>query len=197
MSSQNVAVIHSDSLSPKSDIAKEKEFMFIGQIEEHKGVFDLFTAFKALKNEIDIPIKLTYIGSGQALAKLRKTAANINNVTILGRIDDRRLLEKKISKSFCIVVPSLCYENSPTVIYEAFTLGIPFIASNIGGIPELSGILNGILYEAGDILDLKEKMKNLIKHPGHVGESENRQKLIQELNLDNYLDKLGALFICT
>ena len=35
------------------------------------------------------------------------------------------------------MVPSLCYENSPTVIYEALNSGIPVLASRIGGVGEL------------------------------------------------------------
>ena len=60
---------------------------------------------------------------------------------------------------FRSVVPSICYENSPTVIYEASLVGVPVIASNIGGIPELvvEGE-SGLLVKPGDEQDLARAM---------------------------------------
>ncbi len=36
-----------------------------------------------------------------------------------------------------LVVPSRWYENAPYVVLEAMAAGVPVIASNIGGLPEL------------------------------------------------------------
>ena len=36
-----------------------------------------------------------------------------------------------------LLVPSLCYENTPTVITEAHSHGLRVVASLIGGIPEM------------------------------------------------------------
>jgi glycosyltransferase involved in cell wall biosynthesis len=191
---QDAACIFTDNLKQNNDSNMVKELMYVGQIEDHKGVFDLLSAYKILIKEISIPIKLTFIGGGRELEKLKLAAMRINNVSILGRIDDREQLENMISNAYCVIVPSLCYENSPTVIYEAFSLGIPFIAANIGGIPELSRVFNGILFEAGDTLDLKEKMKSALEHPQHMIEREKQLKIIKSLNIENYLAKLVELF---
>ena len=42
------------------------------------------------------------------------------------------------------------YENSPCVIVEAMASGLPIIATNVGGIPELVNDKTGILVESKD-----------------------------------------------
>ena len=56
-----------------------------------------------------------------------------------------------------LVVPSIWEENSPLVIREAFAAGVPVVASNIGGIPEVvTDEVNGLLFEPGNVQDLHE-----------------------------------------
>jgi glycosyltransferase involved in cell wall biosynthesis len=66
-----------------------------------------------------------------------------------------------------IVVPSLWYENSPTVILEAFAHRIPVIATNLGGMAELvDHEINGLLFHLGDVNDLARQIHRLLKEPG-------------------------------
>ncbi len=70
-----------------------------------------------------------------------------------------------------LIVPSVWQENSPLVIQEAFASRTPVIASDIGGIPELiqdGG--NGLLFQAGNINSLYEKIKSVIDNPQLLSE---------------------------
>ena len=61
-----------------------------------------------------------------------------------------------------IIIASICYDNSPMVIYESFSRSTPVIGSNIGGIPELiTNGYNGLLFEADNPSDLKDKIIKL------------------------------------
>ena len=71
--------------------------------------------------------------------------------------DDKRIIfhgfvdNKEIMKFYeminFLVIPSICYDNSPLVIYESFSTGTPVIGSDIGGIPELiKENYNGFLF---------------------------------------------------
>ena len=65
-----------------------------------------------------------------------------------------------------LVVPSIWPETSPLVIQEAFLAGVPVVASNIGGIPELvAHERNGLLFEAGDVDGLRHALLRLIEEP--------------------------------
>jgi glycosyltransferase involved in cell wall biosynthesis len=61
-----------------------------------------------------------------------------------------------------LVVPSRWFEGCPLVILEAMAAGIPVIASNIGGLPELveHGV-TGLLFEPGNAEELAEAMRLL------------------------------------
>ena len=69
-------------------------------------------------------------------------------VKLLGfQLDTKCLLKK----SSIFVLPSIS-EGHPNTILEAMSLGIPVVASNVGGIPELiSHQRNGILFDPKDV----------------------------------------------
>jgi glycosyltransferase involved in cell wall biosynthesis len=63
----------------------------------------------------------------------------------------------EMQKADCLLLFSNI-ENSPCVIGEALCCGLPVIASNVGGIPELVNEGNGILVNAGDECNLTDAM---------------------------------------
>ncbi|MDO9399616.1 MAG: glycosyltransferase, partial [bacterium] len=129
----NPAPILTSNLSDKEFIKDNIfRFLYVGQIEDHKGIIFLVDAFKELIKKNKQNIKLTIIGDGSKLVVIKKIADN-KYVNILGKIK-REEIFKYFAQANCLIVPSLCYENSPTVIYEAFSIGLPIIASKIGGI---------------------------------------------------------------
>ncbi|MEQ1729815.1 MAG: glycosyltransferase, partial [Vicinamibacterales bacterium] len=65
-----------------------------------------------------------------------------------------------------LVVPSIWPENSPLVIHEAFLAGVPVVASDLGGIPELvHHDENGLLFPAGDADALHAALMRLVSEP--------------------------------
>ena len=65
-----------------------------------------------------------------------------------------------------LVIPSVWIENAPFVIREAFTAGVPVIASNIGGMAEMvEDGLSGLHFSAGDSVDLARVLKRLLDEP--------------------------------
>ncbi len=57
------------------------------------------------------------------------------------------------------------YENLPCVIPESFCVGLPIIATKVGGIPEIVDTSRGILIPRGDKKSLFATMKNEILNP--------------------------------
>lgn len=69
-----------------------------------------------------------------------------------------------------LLMPSIWYENSPTVIREAFATGTPVIASDIGGMKEaIRHGVDGLLFRVADPGDLAEKMALVITDPDMYG----------------------------
>jgi glycosyltransferase involved in cell wall biosynthesis len=90
------------------------------------------------------------------------------SVRVLGPLphDDLRIL---FSTSDLMAVPSVWYENSPTVIYESLQVGTPVVGSNIGGIPELvEDEETGYLFPRGDAAMFAEKVINHFSRPARM-----------------------------
>ena len=66
-----------------------------------------------------------------------------------------------------LVVPSTWYENTPFVVLEAFTAGVPVIASDLGGLSEaVRDGENGWLFAAGDVASLHAIIARITADPG-------------------------------
>ncbi len=140
------------------------KLLFVGQVEEHKGIswlcqelqkMDFWltaqAAGRAGGSGAAIPVSLTVVGDGAGLAGLR---SKYHPVSWLGRLYREQVFQQMAAADF-LIFPSMCYENSPTVIYEAFGRGLPVIAANIGGVAELINHgSNGFLFAPADGPDL-------------------------------------------
>ncbi|MEO7923182.1 MAG: glycosyltransferase [Chitinophagaceae bacterium] len=69
---------------------------------------------------------------------------------------------KEMQGSDCLILFSNI-ENSPCVIGEALCCGLPVIATNVGGIPELLDSYNSLLVEARDENGLATAMKKMME----------------------------------
>lgn len=65
-----------------------------------------------------------------------------------------------------LVVPSIWIENAPFIIREAFTAGVPVVASDLGGMADMvrDGV-NGLLFEPGSAASLASALQRLIDEP--------------------------------
>lgn len=142
----------------------EKFVLFIGRLEEIKGVRTLIEAV------IDTEIILKIVGAGMEEQGLRKLAKNYNNIEFLGYKSKEEVFELTMKASF-VVCPSICYENLPFSVIESFLFSKPVVGSEIGGIPELviDGT-TGLLFEAGNAAHLCEKMNHLWRNEDIVAE---------------------------
>lgn len=81
--------------------------------------------------------RLTVVGGGPEERELRALAASGGRSTqFTGPLDHESVLHL-LEASSVLVLPSRCLENSPTILFEALSRGANFLASNLGGIPEI------------------------------------------------------------
>ncbi len=106
--------------------------LFAGQLEEHKGIHFLRRALEKL----DMPFALHIAGDGSLVKEVVAWAKQDDRVLYHG-FESLENLMKLFAICDAVVIPSLCYENSPTVIYESLLAGVPVIASRLGGVGEL------------------------------------------------------------
>lgn len=170
-------------------------FLYVGQIEDHKGILFLINTFNMLCNEIgSVRCELLVVGDGSKLKQARKLAGKNFNIKLLGRKRNDETLDL-MQGSDCLIVPSLCYDNSPMVIYEAFSVGLPVIASHIGGIPELLYKDYNLLFEPNSKEDLIRQMKWSIENKNKLPDIAGRGwEKIKDFSINKYVEELEKLF---
>ncbi len=168
---------------PRDDSFSYK-FLFVGQIEAHKGVLFLLKVFKKFSQH-----QLLIAGDGSLAAATKKLVDKNNNIKFLGRLNHEKLMEILMAVD-CLIVPSLCYENSPTIIRLAQKVGLPVLAADIGGISELVKD-NRMLFKPADEKDLLDKIDWVIKNNNEVKKIgiKSREEF-KNYNLENYTNKL-------
>jgi glycosyltransferase involved in cell wall biosynthesis len=68
-----------------------------------------------------------------------------------------------------VVFPSEWYENLPLVVIEAFSCGVPVIASRLGAMEELvEHGHTGLLFRPGDVNDLARTMEVAWERPEYL-----------------------------
>ncbi|MBA3612979.1 MAG: glycosyltransferase family 4 protein [Nitrospirales bacterium] len=151
-------------LSPKLPAIKELQergaryFVYLGHVSEVKGVDDLIQASRAVKDvTVDVFGPLTgnvsevdFVGSGANYLGL--VAPETVSTVLCGY--DVLVLPTRYPK-----------EGYPGVVLEAFSVGMPVIASRIGAIGEIVDECNGVLIEPGQISQLVAAMEMLRDNP--------------------------------
>ena len=144
---------------------------YLGQLEPHKGVHVLIQAFRrlSLPNREGRDASLAIYGDpsrnpGYA-RRLRRLASGEPRIVFASAYDNRRVVEVLAGLDVC-VVPSIWYENSPTIILEAQAWGLPVVTSDLGGMAEMvRHEVDGLLFRPGDADDLARQLQGLLDEP--------------------------------
>ena len=168
--------------------------LFVGRLSSEKGASVLARAAATRQ-----PAVIDVIGTGPEQASL-ETAPGIR---LLGWQNLEKIYARMREAAY-LVVPSICYENFPRTIVEAFACGLPVIASRLGAMAEIvSDGETGLLFEAGDAEDLARKMTwaeenpDALREMGANARREYEAKYTPEVNyrqlMTIYSDAIAAL----
>lgn len=132
----------------------------VGRLVELKGHNILIEAFKLLKPRR--PLRLLIIGDGPDRKRYEELAARLGlggTVQFLGQRDDVPAL---LGASDCFALASST-EGLSCSIVEAMAAGLPVVATDVGGNPELvQDGFSGYLVQYGDAATLAERLQSLI-----------------------------------
>jgi len=110
----------------KSNSNKKEGYIFIGRLEEQKGIYKLLDIWCKLQSKY----VLTIVGGGGNIDELQKKY-NHKNI-VFKNICSYEQTMQLLSKSKYLIQPSLMYETFGLSIIEAFGFGVPVIGFDIG-----------------------------------------------------------------
>jgi N-acetyl-alpha-D-glucosaminyl L-malate synthase BshA len=139
-------------------------FVHVSNFRSVKRVPDLVAAFAAVRAELP-HAELTLVGDGPERSRAESLARSLGlgaSVRFLGRQD---ALTELLSGAAAFVLPSET-ESFGVAALEAMACGVPVVATDVGGLPEVvvDGE-SGLLVPSGDVARLAGAMKEIVRHP--------------------------------
>jgi glycosyltransferase involved in cell wall biosynthesis len=154
----------------KSSFTVPLRVVYIGRITALKGLHVLIDAVLSIPFQ---KIHLDIYGSQDSapyILNCKEKTKGHENIHWQGRIDSSEVIPM-LSSYDLLCLPS-AFEMSPLVIQEAFTAGIPVLASNVyGNAEQITDGLNGWLFNCNDANDLEKKLQILINKPFMLAEA--------------------------
>ena len=169
ISEDKLTILHNITPEPTHlPSAKTKDgkvhFLFLGEIGQRKGVFDIIRALEEHKSEAEDRLELR-IGGNRNEDKLLaaiKSAGLEDIVKFEGWVSGEKKLNL-LNWSDVYILPSF-NEGLPISILESMSYGQPIISTEVGGIPEVvTG--NGTLVAPGNSDEIWNAMKRYIDQP--------------------------------
>jgi len=132
--------------------SKPITFVHLSSFEDKsKNISGIIKVIEKLSHERN-DFLFKFIGDGMDFGKLQdyaqKTISNPAVIEFAGLLEGKTLVDELATADVMVIFSN--YENFPVVINEAFVLGLPVIATNVGGIPEMVDQDSGVLIDAGD-----------------------------------------------
>ena len=139
----------------------KRVLLYVGRLEERKGISFLLRAFSSIVRETRT--KLLLVGPGEPRPyQIQARSLSIDgDVIFAGRVDER-VLNAAYSLSTALVHPA-AIEGFGLAIADAVASGIPVVSTRAGAIPEIvrDGI-DGYLVNYGDTLAFADAIRNVL-----------------------------------
>jgi glycosyltransferase involved in cell wall biosynthesis len=170
----------------------EFAFFYVGRLNSVKDLGTMLDAFAALAAGGSSLTRLYLVGDGpeRTMLEARRQALGLGErVIFLGARSD---VSEVLMAADAFVMSSKS-EGLPMALLEAMAAGVPCIATDVGGIPDLFGDDRGLLVPAEDARALAEAMAAITRSP------ELRQRLVSNASANlvrNYsLDAIANRYL--
>lgn len=179
------------------DVPREPQtLLFLGRLEDAKGVFVLIDALARLAG-VRPALRVILAGEGDvARVRAAAVAAGVaERVELPGWVSG----EAKaclLARAGIFVLPSR-FEGVPMGILEAQAAGMPVVATRVGGIPQvITDGFNGVLCAPDNVASLVTALKPLLADPGlaaRMGEV-GRERVLEAYGVERVRQLLGDVW---
>ena len=186
----------SDFVQVQHDDAQARDLLFVGELRDLKGVDVLLAALARLNGE-EMRLTATIVGSGPAEADLKAQARDLRlneQVSFTGALPARTAF----SLGGVMVVPSRA-ESFPYIVLEAAAAGLPLIATNVGGIPEIVAGTDTGLIPPGDVAALSNAIRGVFADlpAAHARAQRLKQNVAAKFTVEGMADAVLGFYALT
>jgi glycosyltransferase involved in cell wall biosynthesis len=175
----------------------------VGRLIEKKG-FALLIRACALLRDRGVSFRCAIVGKGPCESELRVLVRDLGLdelVELAGALPRDELLElysrATVVAAPCVVGSDGNRDGLPTVLVEAMALGVPVVATNVTGIPELvEDGRTGWLVPAGDTEALANAIGRVLEDPRSARSLAQtaRERVVRDFDLRRNVSLLRTLF---
>jgi len=168
----------------------------VGSMVPRKNFSLLIQALKVIANR-RVPFTLVMLGDGPILPDLKQQAASClpkDSFYFLGAIPNAMTYYSAFDVH---CMPSINQEGMPNVVMEASAAGLPVVASDVAGVPELiEDGATGFLVKPNDVNCLAEHLQKLLLDPGlrqRMGKA-GMEKMICEFSVESMVTRMVTIY---
>jgi glycosyltransferase involved in cell wall biosynthesis len=154
--------VTADEFDPITMADDATDVVYVGEFRHIKGA-DLLVDAVARLHADGKPITLTLAGDGEETDALKTQVEKLglgHSVRFIGHVKARY----GFSKGRLLVVPSRG-DSMPYVVIEAAAAGIPIVAANVGGIPEIFGAHTDALFAPNIVGAVADAIESALDDP--------------------------------
>src|SRR6516225_4440750 len=166
--------VTADEFEPVARASDAADVVYVGEFRHIKGADLLIDAVARLRAD-GKPVTLTLAGDGEEMATLKAQVQRLGltrSARFIGHVKARY----GFSKGKLLVVPSRG-DSMPYVVIEAGAAGIPMVAANVGGIPEIFNFHTDALFAPNNVGAMADAIKTALEGPDAA---EARAKSLRE-----------------
>ena len=139
----------------------------VGQLKAKKGALLLLDALRRSGRAAEVQLLLAGEPAPELEAWLDEHVGEVH-ATLISETDRLALIPVYLACDW-VAIPSF-YDGMPNVLLEALALGVPVLAADAGGMPELvRDGENGLLFAAGDLEACRAALERAIDGPRPAG----------------------------
>ena len=175
--------VTADEFDPVLKAADATDVAYVGEFRHIKGADLLIDAVARLRAD-GKPVTLTLGGDGEEMDALKAQVQKLGlteAVRFIGHVKARH----GFSKGGLLVVPSRG-DSMPYVVIEAAAAGVPMVAANVGGIPEIFGPHTDALFASSNVGAMADAIETALADPTAAQE---RAKSLRERVLIHFSQK--------
>lgn len=181
----------------KKYIPKDFTFLFLGRLDENKGLKDIYECFKILTAK-NLKFNFIVCGAGELeeFCKIKFKELLGDRFEFRGVVSGLSKLEA-LHDSAYFILPSY-FEGLPVSMLEAMASGVIPIVTNVGSIADvIQDGINGVIVEPKNPINLSLKIQELLNKPYELQNSIRNNAFLtieSDYNVDSYVNNLNRIY---